>query len=148
MSNVTKGKAIFYLVAIFIAGTACGAILGYASGKQQAVSPARQKEMSDKLLQRLQTRLNLTPEQFAQIKPIVEQNSAAMQVIHRESWQRVSENFKKMNVQIAGHLTDDQRQKLEAMERERCANVQKKCGAPRGNSGGDGNASRDAKRRE
>jgi hypothetical protein len=138
MSNVTKGKAIFYLVAIFIAGTACGAILGYASGKQQAVSPARQKEMSDKLLQRLQTRLNLSPEQFAEIKPIVEQNSAAMQAIHRESWQRVSENFKKMNAQIAGHLTDDQRQKLEAMESERCENVRKKCGAPRSNGNGEG----------
>lgn len=148
MSNVTKGKANFYLVAIFIAGAACGTILGYATGRQQAVSPARQKEMSDKLLQRLQTRLSLSPEQFAQIKPIVEQNSAAMQSIHRESWQRVSDNFKKMNARIAGHLTDDQKEKLEAMESERCANVQKKCGAPRGNGSGDGSASRDGKRRE
>jgi hypothetical protein len=148
MSNVTKGKAIFYLVAIFIAGAVCGTIVGYTTGRQQAVSPARQKEMSDKLLQRLQTRLSLSPEQFAEIKPIVEQNSAAMQAIHRESWQRVSDNFKKMNARIAGHLTDDQKEKLEAMESERCANVQKKCGAPRGNGGGDGNASRDGKRRD
>lgn len=144
MSNVTKGKAIFYLVAIFVAGTVCGTIVGYTTGRQQAVSPARQKEMSDKLLQRLQTRLNLTPEQFAQIKPVVEQNSAAMQAIHRESWQRVSDNFKKMNARIAGYLTDDQKEKLEAMESERCANVQKKCGAPRG----DGSASREGKRRD
>ena len=147
VENPAKGKALFYLVAIFIAGAACGAILGYTSGRQQAVYPARQNEMSDKLLQRLQTRLNLTPEQFAQIKPIVEQNSAAMQSIHRESWQRVSDNFKKMNARIAGHLTDAQKEKLEAMESERCANVQKKCGAPRSN-GGDGGASREGKRRE
>jgi len=148
MSNMTKGKAICYLVAIFIAGAACGTILGYASGRQQAVSPARQKEMSDKLLQRLQTRLSLTPEQFAQIKPIVEQNSAAMQAIHRESWQRVSDNFKKMNAQIAGHLTEEQRRKLEAMESERCENVRKKCGSPRGNGGGEGVASREGRRVE
>lgn len=148
MSNLTKGKAIFYLVAIFIAGAACGTILGYATGRQQAVSPARQKEMSERTLRRLETRLNLTPDQIAKVKPIVEQNSAAMQSIHRESWQRVSETFKRMNAQIAGYLTEEQKKKLEAMESERCANVQKKCGAPRGNAGGDGNASRDGKRRE
>jgi len=136
MSNLTKSKAILYLVAIFIAGAACGGIVGYVSGKQQAIYPARQKEMSDKLLQRLQTRLNLTPEQFALIKPIVEQNSAAMQSIHRESWQRVSDTFKRMNAKIAAHLTEEQQDKLEAMETERCANAQKKCGAPKNN--GDG----------
>jgi len=146
MSNVTKGQAIFYLMAIFIAGAACGTILGYVSGKQQAIYPARQKEMSDKLLQRLQTRLSLSPEQFGLIKPIVDQNSAAMQSIHRESWQRVSETFKRMNAQIAGHLTESQKEKLEAMENERCENARKKCGAPRGN--GDGGAARDGKRRD
>ena len=146
MSNVTKGQAIIYLVAIFIAGAACGAVIGYTSGKREAVVPARQKEMSERTLQRLEARLNLTPEQIAKVRPIVEQNSAAMQAIHRESWQRVSETFKRMNAQIAGHLTEDQNQKLEAMERERCENARKKCGAPRGN--GEGNTSRDGKRRE
>jgi hypothetical protein len=145
MNNVTKGQAIIYLVAIFIAGAACGAVIGYTSGKREAVVPARQKEMSERTLRRLEARLNLTPEQIAKVKPIVEQNSAAMQAIHRESWQRVSETFKRMNAQIAGHLTEDQNQKLEAMESERCENARKKCGAPRN---GDSGASRDGKKRE
>src|SRR5258706_11311265 len=123
MSNVTKRKAIFYLVAIFIAGAACGTILGYATGSQQAVSPARQNEMSVRTLRRLEARLSLTPDQIAKVRPIVEQNSAAMQSIHRESWQRVSETFKRMNAQLAGYLTEEQKRKLEAMENERCENV-------------------------
>ena len=147
MSNVTKGKAILYLVAIFIAGAACGTILGYATGKQEAVSPARQKEMSERTLRRLETRLNLSPEQIAKVKPIVEQNSAAMQSIHRESWQRVSETFKRMNAQIAGHLNEEQKRKLEAMENERCENVRKKCGT-RGNGNSEGGSSRDGRRGE
>lgn len=146
MSNVTKGKALFYLVAIFIAGAACGGIVGYTSGKREAVSPARQKEMSERTMRRLEARLGLTPEQAGKVRPIVEQNSATMQSIHRESWQRVSETFKKMNTQIAAHLTEEQQDKLEAMENERCENARKKCGAPKGN--GDGASSRDAKRRE
>ena len=148
MSNLTKGKAIFYLVAIFIAGAACGTLLGYATGRQQAVSPARQKEMSERTLRRLETRLNLTPDQIAKVKPIVEQNSAAMQSIHRESWQRVSETFRRMNAQIAGYLTEEQKRKLEAMENERCENVRKKCGTPRGNATAEGGSSRDGRRGE
>ena len=146
MSNVTKSQAIIYLVAIFIAGAAFGTVVGYTSGKREAVVPARQKEMSERTLRRLEARLALTPEQIARVKPIVEQNSAAMQSIHRESWQRVSETFKRMNAQIAGHLTEDQKQKLEAMESERCENARKKCGAPRSN--GESSANRDGKRRE
>jgi hypothetical protein len=136
MSNVTKTRAVCYLVAIFLAGAACGGLLGYTSGKREAVSPARQKEMSERTLRRLEARLGLTPEQVAKVKPIVDQNSAAMQSIHRESWQRVSETFKQMNAQIAGHLTDAQRTLLEAMENERCENARRKCGAPKGNGAG------------
>ena len=131
MNNFTKGKAILYLVAIFIAGAACGSIIGYSSGKQQGVSPARQKEISERTLKRLQSRLSLSPEQIGKIKPIVEQNSASMQNLQRESWLRVSDTFKRMNAQISNHLTEEQKRKLEAMENERCENVRKKCGSPK-----------------
>lgn len=133
MSNFTKGKAMLYLVAIFIAGAACGSIVGYSSGKQQAISPARQKEISERTLKRLQARLNLTPDQFSRIKPIVEQNSAAMQNLQRESWLRVSDTFTRMNAQISAYLTEEQKLKLETMESERCENVRKKCGSPKTN---------------
>jgi gas vesicle protein len=131
MSHFTKRKALTYLIAIFLVGTACGAIIGYSSGKQQAASPTKQKEICDRTLKKLQTRLDLSDEQVAQIQPIVEQNSATMQTIQRESWQRVSDVVKRMNTQIAGYLTVDQKQKLEAMENQRCENVRKKCGTPR-----------------
>ena len=65
MSNFTKRKAALYLVAIFIAGFACGSIVGFGSSRQQTVSPARQKEISDRTLKRLQSRLNLTPDATA-----------------------------------------------------------------------------------
>jgi len=131
MSNFSKGKAMLYLVAIFIAGAACGSIIGYSSGKQQAISPARQKEISERTLKRLQARLNLTSDQFGRIKPIVEQNSASMQNLQRESWLRVSDTFTRMNAQISTYLTEEQKRKLDTMESERCENVRKKCGSPR-----------------
>ncbi len=132
MNNFTKGKAILYLVAIFIAGAASGTIIGYSSGKRQVVAPAQQREMCDRTLKRLQTRLDLSQEQVGRIKPIVEQNSAAIQNLQRESWLKVSDAFNRMNAQIASYLTDDQRLRLDAMETERCEKVRKKCGSPRG----------------
>ena len=146
MNNFAKGKAVLYLVAIFIAGAACGSIIGYSSGKQQGVSPARQKEISERTLKRLQARLNLTPEQFGKIKPIVEQNSASMQNLQRESWLRVSDTFKRMNAQISTYLTEEQRRKLDTMENERCENVRKKCGSPTGNAASMG--THDGQRKE
>ncbi len=146
MSQVTKGKAIVYLLAIFIAGAACGSIIGYSTGKHQSMVPARQKEMSERTLQRLQARLNLTEDQHRKIKPIVEQNSAAMQNIHRESLQRVADTYKRMNAQMGLHLTADQKVKLDKMENERCENVRKKCGSPR--AGVENKESRDSKRAE
>lgn len=128
MSHFTKNKAFSLLVAIFIAGAVCGAIVGYSSGKQHAVPPTKPKEICDRTLKKLQTRLDLSPEQVAQIKPIVERNSASMQTIQRESWQRASDAVKRMNSQIAGYLSAEQRTKLEAMENQRCENVRKKCG--------------------
>lgn len=129
MSHFTRQKALIYLTAIFLVGTACGAIIGYSSGRQQAASPARQKEICDRTLKKLQARLNLSEEQVGHIKPIVEQSSATMQAVQRESWQRVSDVVKRMNSQIAGYLTAEQRAKLEDMENQRCENVRKKCGA-------------------
>lgn len=128
MSHFSKYKALTYLVFIFLAGAVCGTIIGYGSGRQQSASPVKKKEMCDRTLKNLRARLDLTDEQVSQIKPIVEQNSAAMQSIQRECWQRASDAFKKMNARIAGYLTAEQRVMLDAMESQRCENVRKKCG--------------------
>jgi len=132
MNHLTKRKVILYLLAIFVAGVASGMVVGYTSGRQKAFRPPRPSEMAEHLLQRLNERLDLTPEQLGKIKPLVEQSTANMQAIHRESWQRVSDNFKKLNQQIAEYLTAAQKKQLEEMEQERREFVRKKCG-PRSN---------------
>jgi Spy/CpxP family protein refolding chaperone len=144
MSQLTHGKVILYLAAIFVAGVIAGSAIGYAYARQNALQPPKTREMSERLMKRYQERLALTSAQAAQIRPLVEQASGQMQASHRESLQRVSDIFKRMNQQIAGHLTAGQRGKLEEVESERCENVRKKCGQ-RGN--GDG-GSREGRRGE
>ena len=141
MNNLNKGKAILYLAAIFLAGAVGGTVVGYTSGKRKGFPPPpRPSEMTRHIIARFQSQLDLTPEQVERIRPLVEQTTANMDGIHRESWRQVSEAFKKLNQQIAEHLTDGQRKKLEAMESERREKVRKQCG-PRG--AGESSKSRD-----
>ena len=135
MNNLNKGKAILYLVSIFLAGAVGGTVVGYTSGKRKGFpSPPCTSEMTRHIMARFQSQLDLTPAQVEKIQPLVEQTSADMGAIHRESWRQVSEGFKKLNQQIAEYLTEGQRKKLEALESERREKVRKQCG-PRG--GGD-----------
>ena len=136
MNNLNKGKAIFYLSAIFLAGAVGGTVVGYASGKRKGFPPPPcQSDMTRHIMAKFQSQLDLTPEQIEKIQPLVEQTTANLGAIHRESWHQVSEGFKRLNQQIAEYLTEGQRKKLEAMESDRREKVRKQCG-PRGS--GDG----------
>jgi Spy/CpxP family protein refolding chaperone len=141
MNNLNKGKAILYLTAIFLAGAVGGTVVGYTSGKRKGFPPApRPSEMTRHIMARFQSQLDLTPEQMEKIQPLVEQTTANLDGIHRESWRQVSEGFKKLNQQIAEYLTEGQRKKLEALESERKERVRKQCG-PRGS--GESSKARD-----
>jgi|SRR5437773_10087776 len=136
MNNLTKGKVIAYLAAIFVAGAAAGTVVGYTVGKEKFIRPPGPVEMADHILKRLQTQLELTPDQVEKIKPLVDRSCAEMEAIHRESWHRVVENSRQMNQQIAAHLTTAQKTKLEQLEQERRELFRKKCGPrPNGESG-------------
>ena len=121
-------KAILYLTAIFLAGTAAGFVTGRTSARQQALAPPKPPQMAEHLIARLQKQLKLTPGQLEKIRPLVEQSCVGLDAIHYESWQRVSDSFKTLNQQIAGHLNADQKKKLAEMEIARQELVHRKCG--------------------
>ena len=136
MSRLTRKKAMLYLTAIFVAGTTVGFVAGHSLARRQALRPPQVGEMTQHMLARLQEHLKLTPTQLANIRPLVERNSAELDAIHRESWDQVSESFKKLNQQIAGYLTIEQKKELAAMESVRRKFVRERCGP--GDAGGTG----------
>lgn len=120
MNDLTKTKAVCYLVAIFLAGAAAGTVIGYTTGKEKSHSPPPPKrEMALFIRDDLTKRLQLTAEQVGKIQPIIEQTCSEVDVCQKESWKRVSESFKRMNQQIAAHLTEEQKKAFDDMERER-----------------------------
>lgn len=127
MSRLTRSKATVYLAAIFLAGSMAGFVAGHAFARRQPLRPPPAAEMTRHMVARLQEQLKLTPEQVENIRPLVERNTAELDALHRESWDRVSESFRKLNQQIAGYLTLEQKEKLSAMESDRRRFVRERC---------------------
>ena len=119
---------MLYLGAIFLAGAMAGFVAGHAFARRQALRPPQTAEMTRHMMARLQEHLKLTPDQMENIRPLVEQNSIELDALHRESWDRVAGSFKKLNQQIAGYLTIEQKKQLAAMESTRRRLVRERCG--------------------
>ena len=75
--------------------------------------------MSSQILARLQSRLSLTPEQTAQIKPIVEQTASDIDAIREATTKQIADRIAESNSKIATFITPEQKAKLDRMEAER-----------------------------
>ena len=117
MNNVVSGKVILYATLIFLAGVATGALIAPMIGRT-FMRPPQPQQMSRHMLEHLQSQLQLTSEQTAKIKPLVEQTGADMEAIHRETMKRVVARLHQTHVEISSLLTPEQRVKLDKMEAE------------------------------
>jgi Spy/CpxP family protein refolding chaperone len=66
--------------------------------------------------ERLRAELNLTPEQLAKVSPIIDKTTVRLRDIRRDTGRRVHEVIADAHQQMAGTLTDEQRQKLQQIE--------------------------------
>jgi Spy/CpxP family protein refolding chaperone len=66
--------------------------------------------------ERLRAELNLTPEQLANISPIIDKTTAQLRDIRRDTGRRVHQIIADAHRQMATQLTDEQRQKLKQIE--------------------------------
>ena len=120
MKDLIRSKAIVYLIAIFVAGLAAGAVGGFALGKRDIKPPPpRQKDIVDHILGGLKHELKLTDEQVRQIRPLIEQTSKEIRTCHGDLEKRIGELIKEGNRRMEAFLTPEQRQKLAEMERQR-----------------------------
>jgi Spy/CpxP family protein refolding chaperone len=70
------------------------------------------------MLAHLRSGLNLTDEQMAKIKPLIEKTCADMETIHRDTTRRAMNRIAETNAKIATFLTPEQKVKFEKMEAE------------------------------
>jgi Spy/CpxP family protein refolding chaperone len=114
MSKASSWKVFLYAALVFVAGLFIGVIAG-PHGLRMFLSPPTPAEMSSHILARLQHRLSLTPEQTAQIKPLVEQTSFDIEAIREATTKQVADRIAETDLEIAPFLTPEQKAKLDQM---------------------------------
>ena len=116
MNRALKWKLIVGFVLVFVAGGMTGAFLGASHARHLFFAQPHRGMMSQRMRDHYRAQLNLTPEQVAKISPIIDKTAAQLEQIRHETGQRVHELFTEAHREMAAHLSDEQRAKLQAME--------------------------------
>lgn len=110
-------KAWLLLSGIFVVGAVTGSALtfGFASHFRLTHGEA---EMRTHLMAMYVRRLDLTDDQRAKIRPIVQETAHSIQELHHDEVSKGFDIFRKANEQILAILTPDQKTALQQIERE------------------------------
>jgi Spy/CpxP family protein refolding chaperone len=117
MNRALQWKLIAGFLLVFVAGGITGSFIGGSYAQHHFFELHRPERISAQMKDRLRAELNLTPEQVAKISPIIDKTAAQLRVIRRETGQRVHQVMAETHQQMAVDLTDEQRQKLEQIEK-------------------------------
>jgi len=114
MNTALKWKLIAGFVLVFIAGGVTGGFIAAATTRHYLFS-AHHGIAAERMRNRLQSQLNLTPEQVRKISPVLDKAAAKLEDIRKDTARRVHETFAEAHRQIADDLTPEQRTKLEQL---------------------------------
>lgn len=117
MNKSRAARIALYAALIFLAGAVTGALVAPMLGRHFMRLPDSH-QMSRLMLAHLRSGLDLTNEQEAQIKPLVEKTCSEMETIHQQTTQRVIDRLAETNAKIAAFLTPEQQVKFKKMEAE------------------------------
>jgi Spy/CpxP family protein refolding chaperone len=118
MTKTRSWKVVLYAILIFVAGLFIGSLAGPRI-LLKFLRPPTPTEMSSHILAHLQSRLSLTPEQTAQIKPLVEQTAFEIDAIREATTKQISDRIAESNSKIAALITPEQKAKLDQIAAER-----------------------------
>lgn len=125
MTPFSKWKTIGYAAAIFVTGAISGGALGIYETKSGLFAPPPEQEMALRIRNRLQEKLGLSNEQMTKVTPIIESTARDLHAVRMEAAQRVNRVFEDAYARLSSVLTPEQRAKLDQMQRERRAMMQR-----------------------
>ncbi len=116
MSAPLRWKLLAGFLLVFLAGLVAGAFLGAAQARHHRLDFAHHGSLGEKVRKRMQSRLDLTPEQMARGAPILDKAARQLEEIRAQTGRRVHEAFAAADEELAPYLTPQQRAKLKALE--------------------------------
>jgi uncharacterized membrane-anchored protein YhcB (DUF1043 family) len=119
MNRPLRFKLIGGFLVVFIAGLVAGAFLGALHARHHRTDFSHHEALTERIRNRMQTRLALTPEQLAKTAPIFDKTARQIEDIRKETSRRVHETFAAADDELAPALTPEQRARLDALEAEK-----------------------------
>jgi Spy/CpxP family protein refolding chaperone len=116
MNRALQWKLIAGFLLVFVAGGITGAFVGGSYARHHFLELHRPERIGAQMKERLRAELNLTPDQVANISPIIDKTASQLRDIRRDTGQRVHQVMSDAHRQMAANLTDEQRQKLQQIE--------------------------------
>ncbi len=111
MTRALKLWLALALVVVFGAGLATGLYAG-ARQHKRGVYKQHRPFMGERMREHLRRELDLTPEQAAQVGPILERTATQLDAIRQETRQRIGETMNASHQEIAPLLNPEQRERL------------------------------------
>jgi hypothetical protein len=120
MTRPATSKVLLYAAALFAAGSVIGAVTMYhLTPAPQPLKLGRAGEIAARIRAKLDSRLQLTPEQQQKFEPFILKTSADLESVHKDCLDRISAALDQLHAQISPDLTPAQKQSLAALETER-----------------------------
>jgi Spy/CpxP family protein refolding chaperone len=116
MNRALQWKLIAGFLLVFLAGGVTGAFVGAAHARHFFFESHHRGVIAERMRERLQRQLDLTPEQVSKISPIIDKAATQLQQVRRDTGRRVHEIITERDRQLASIITDEQRQRLQQIE--------------------------------
>jgi Spy/CpxP family protein refolding chaperone len=118
MSTTKPWKLVLLLAGIFIAGGLVGAGLMLHFGRDYLQRRAMPEQWGPARLQLLTRRLDLTPEQIEQLRPVVRRNMSELGRLRQEGYRETRRVLDRMEQDISAVLTPEQQAKFRELSDE------------------------------
>lgn len=143
MNTGKPWKLVLLLAGIFLAGGVVGGALTLHFAREFAPRRAAPEQWGPARLKMLAHRLELTPAQIEQLRPIVRRHMADLDFVRQDGMRDTRRVLMRMEQDISAALTPEQREKFrelnaERRERNRRAMEQRRMDERRGPDGEDG----------
>src|ERR1051325_2467388 len=112
MNRLSKLRIVLYLTAIFLAGGVTGAVLTGKIVWGKIAASFSHERIADRWCGELQSKLNLTSDQMARIRPIVDETLCQVKSMFTE---QLSATISNSNARIECQLTAEQKPKFRQM---------------------------------
>ena len=116
MSTSLKWRLILGFSLVFIAGITLGGFIGAARSSHGGPNGSRNQLLAERLRNRMQVRLKLTPEQIEKTAPIFDKAASELEQVRTDTARRVHDVMSEADHDLTPALTAEQRAKLEALE--------------------------------